>query len=587
MRRVPVSQRLFSFADIPVLLLLATIIYGVIALSREWNADFQPVTEISLSGWMLPYYTLLSAVRGGVAYGISLIFSLVYGYTAAKSKTAERILIPMLDILQSIPVLGFLPGLVLGLIAIFPRTNTGLEIAAILMIFTGQAWNMTFSFYSSLKSVPSDFIEASTVMSLSWRQRLLKLELPFSAVNLAWNSLMSMAGGWFFLSVCEAFTLGDRDFRLPGIGSYMAKAVSEGNTLAMALGVMAMVTLIITMDIFFWRPVLAWVQKYRLEDVPGVAPPEPLMRLIMRESRIVRWLKLLYQRNASRRLADLDLENTEEEGLRLRVTLGHRVLVVKTGKVLKTFALRRFLEFFLPALAAAVVVWGSVKLFRVLAEIHLTTWVVLIRNTIWSLIRVIGALAMSTLWAVPFGIWVGISPRRVRIAQPIIQVCASFPAPMLYPLALALMSTLGINFDWGSMFLMMLGVQWYVLFNVLAGSLRIPRELSDALSLMDTSSRDRWKYLYLPSVFPALVTGWVTAAGGAWNASIVAEVVSYGAIKLRTPGLGSTISQAAESKDLPLLAASLSVMVVVVVTLNRTVWAKLYRSAQVRFRMDG
>lgn len=590
MQRVVFSRRFSAIPDVIILMLVATVIYGVVLIGHQWRAEYQPTTRIDLSLSALPVYTLFSGMRGIAAYILSLGFTLVVGYAAAKSAKAERLIVPALDILQSIPVLGFLPGLVLGLVALFPKTNTGLELAAILMIFTGQVWNMTFSFYSSLKSIPHDFMEASTVIGLNWKERLRTLELPYSAVNLVWNSLLSMAGGWFFLSACEAFTLGDRDYRLPGVGAYMAVAVQDNNTHAMIMGILAMVLLIVAIDFFVWRPMLAWVQKFRLEDIPGAAPAEPLMGIVLRESRLLGWVKLQYLRwrfdPREREPEDRNPAPESDEDARSFEPLEppKPAMAGRRGK-LSPEALR-WIERGVTVIVLVALAWSVWQLVRILLQVRFPTWVLLVRNTFWTLMRVIASLVLSTIWCVPFGIWVATSQRRIRIMQPVIQVFASFPAPMLYPIALALLFRFRVNFDWASMFLLMLGAQWYVLFNVVAGALRIPQQLGDALSLMDAGVWDRWRTLYIPSVFPALVTGWVTAAGGAWNASIVAEYLMYQGQRLDTAGLGATISVAAEKQDFPMLAASLSVMVVLVILLNRTVWSRLYELAQTRYRMD-
>ena len=597
----PPPRRFFSLPDLLILALIGTVIYGVVQAGRQWHADYHPFTQIDLSIWALPRYTLFSAIRGMTAYVCSLIFTLIVGYVAAKSKPAEKIIIPMLDILQSVPVLAFLPGLTLGLVALFPTTNTGLELAAVLSIFTGQVWNMTFSFYSSLKSVPTDLVEAATVIDLGRRERLLRLELPYSAVGLAWNSLMSMAGGWFFLAVCEAFKIGDREFRLPGVGAYMQVAINKGDVRAMCLGVLAMTILIVSMDFFLWRPILAWVHRFRLADMEGAAPPDPLMSAAVRESRLVRWLRievrrfLFYRRhgNSAERTGEIVLPppQTQQPPQPGSLDAAMRAHAERaTQLVLKLAGPRqrwmRILEAMLIGATGGVILWGVWNLFRLLSGVDFPTWVMVARNALWTFLRVLSALFISTLWAVPAGIWIGTSQRRVRIAQPIVQVLASFPAPMLYPLVIGVLLSLGVGFGWGSMLLMLLGVQWYVLFNVLAGALRIPLELKYALELMKSSRWEKWKTLYIPSVFPALVTGWVTAAGGAWNASIVAEYAQYKGGIMKTGGLGSTISEATDHGDFRLLAASLVVMVVVVLSFNRTLWARLYHEAQNRFRMD-
>jgi NitT/TauT family transport system permease protein len=590
MQKAVLPQRFFSLADLLILLLLGTVIYGLVSTGNQWRADYHPVTAIDLSIRWLPYYTVLSGIRGLVAYVLSLFFTIVFGYLAAKSKTAERILIPMLDILQSLPVLSFLPIVFITLTSLFPKSNVGLELGAILLIFSGQVWNMTFSFYSSIKGVPTDFKEAYTVIGLSSWQTLWKVELPFAAVNLVWNSLLSLAGGWFFLSVCESFTVGDLNFQLPGLGSYMQVAVSEWNVRAMCAGIFAMVFLIVSIDFVIGRPILNWVQRFRLEDIPGVMPAEPLMGVVLRQSRIVRWAKLLFRRQ----IFQVHLRKKAKKNATL-VPAALNSPVVKEVARRGQSALRRFVqkmvkvrafEYILVGLVVAGLIFGFFRLLRLLALVNLSTWVILIRNTFWTLVRVGASTLLSTLWTVPVGIWIATSSKRIRVFQPVIQVMASFPAPMLYPIALLFFFKIGMSFDWAAGFLMMLGTQWYVLFNVLAGALRVPQELKYALELMETSRWDIWRTLYIPSIFPSLVTGWVTAAGGAWNASIVSEMMDFRGVHYKTSGLGATINTATANANFPLLAASLSVMVVVVVGLNRTLWAKLYRLAQNRYRMD-
>lgn len=566
-------------ADILVLALIGSLIYGLVAFGREWQAAFNPSVTIDLSFSSLPKYALFSALRGLTAFIISLLFTFVVGFWAAKSARAEKILIPVLDICQSIPVLGFLPGLVLVLIAIFPTTNTGLELASILMIFTGQVWNMTFSFYASLKSIPSDFNEVTEIVGLnSWR-RFLRVELPFSMMNLVWNSLMSLSGGWFFLSVCEAFTLGDQNYRLPGLGAYMSVAIQTGDGQAMLLGISSMAGLIILMDMLIWRPILAWAHQFRLEDVPGLADPDPLMKNLLRESAILNWFTLYLRRRALRQKLLNPQEVPSPKG-------SNRLAKWDFFRFFRSSLFTRAISILIYVAALLVVILGMGKLVGLLTQVGAVEWEELFQGALYTLLRVLGCLLIGSLWAVPVAIWIGTSANRLRVAQPLIQVMASFPAPMLYPLALALFLWAGIPFSFGAMLLMLLGVQWYILFNVLAGAMRIPQELEYAMKVMGSSRTKKWFKLYLPSVFPSLVTGWVTAAGGAWNASIVAEYLSYKGQVITTLGLGSVISQAAFSKSFPLLAASLTVMVGMVVIINRLVWSKVYYLAQNRYRLD-
>ena len=567
-------------SDILVLAILAAVIYSLVAFGREWQAAFNPSVSIDLSVWAIPKYAIFSALRGLTAFLVSLLFTFVVGFWAAKSSRAEKILIPVLDIFQSIPVLGFLPGLVLVLISIFPTTNTGLELASIIMIFTGQVWNMTFSFYASLKSLPSDFNEVSQIVGLNPWTKLLRVELPFSMTNLVWNSLMSLSGGWFFLSVCEAFTLGDQNYRLPGLGAYMSVAVQSGDGRAMLLGVAAMAGLIVLMDMLLWRPILAWAHQFRLEDIPGLAAPDPLMKNLLRESAILNWFTLYLRRRALRKKILMDQEVT---------TPPNRFKKLTQLDLLKFFENRWFSKGAMGlvySLCLLIIVLGTARLVGLLTQVPAEQWKMVLNGTFFTLVRVVGCLLVGSLWTVPVAIWIGTSAQRLRFAQPLIQVLASFPAPMLYPLALSLFLWLQIPFGLGSMLLMLLGVQWYILFNVLAGAMRIPQELEYAMKVIGSGRTEKWFKLYFPSVFPSLVTGWVTAAGGAWNASIVAEYVLYKGHVLTTLGLGSIISQAAFSKSFPLLAASLTVMVAVVVILNRTVWAKIYFLAQNRYRLD-
>lgn len=572
MRRIPLSKPSTFLADAVIFLLVGGLIYGVAVFAAQWNSSYNPTYEIDLSLGALPLYTLFSALRGLIAYLVSLIFTLAVGYWAAKSPRAEKIILPFLDVMQSIPVLGFLPGLVLGLVAIFPNTNVGLELASILMIFTGQVWNMAFAFYSSLKSVPTDLKEAAQVMELSPMQRLELLELPYSAMNLTWNSVMSMAGGWFFLTICEAFTLGDKQYRLPGLGAYMAVAVENGNVQAIFGGIAGMLMIILTFDMLLWRPALLWAHKFRLEESDTQKIEEPLIQLLIRDSWIVRLIKTFSE---------------SPYRAKLKKFRGPRLPQLEFFENRKTIEKERQLGAFLLGVVSALVLgYATVRLVHMLGGVPLQEWFDILRDTGFTFLRVVAAIVIGTLWATPVGIWVVQKPRRLSIAQPIIQVLASFPAPMLYPLAIGLFVFLNINFEISSMLLMLLGVQWYILFNVLAGALRIPNELRLNMELMGSTKTQMWRYLFIPSVLPSLVTGWVTAAGGAWNASIASEIVQYSGQKFEAHGLGAQISKAAAHGEFSKLAACLLVMVITVVLLNRSIWSRLYRVAQVRFRMD-
>ena len=562
--------RRFGLVDLAIVVALAGLLFGVVQLGREWSGASRPAIVIDLSPWALPRYTFYSLSRGLLAYVLSLAFTLTYGYWAAKDRIAERVLVPLLDILQSIPVLGFMPGLILALVALFPHSNIGLELAAVIMIFTGQAWNMTFSYYHSLRSVPDDLSEVGAVYRFSWWQRLKSLELPYATLGLVWNSMLSMAGGWFFLMINEAFRLGDRDFRLPGIGSYMSVAVDQGRTGAMLYAIGAMTLMIVAVDQVLWRPVVVWAQKFRVEEGGTQERMSSWFLNLLRRSRLIAVLRWLWRR------------------LRTRLA-GRRVPPPGPGPTVEQVAGRRpapWLGVILLALLLAALAFGAWKLTHVLRRVPAAEWGTLGGAAGWTLGRVLFATALGTLWALPAGIAIGLSPRLSRLLQPVVQIVASFPAPMLFPIVIAALAAAGVSLGWGSIVLMLLGTQWYILFNVIAGAMAIPTDLQEAARSYRLKGWRRFRALLLPGVFPYLVTGWVTAAGGAWNASIVAEYVTFKGQTLQAHGLGAQISAAAAAADVPRLAASILVMSAIVVAFNRTVWRQCYRFAEQRFSLN-
>ena len=579
-------------ADLFVIALFVFFLYGSIVTAQRWNANLQPDFSIDLGTSSLLLYTVYSLFRASIAYLLSLSFTLVFGYLAGKYKTAESIVVPLLDIGQSIPVLALLPGLILGLVAIFPRSNLGLEIGCIIAIFTGQVWNMTFSFYSSIKSVPKHFHELSQNVQLSFLQKFYYVELPYSSSGLAWNSLMSMAGGWFFLTACEAFTLdGDKQFRLPGLGSYMAVAIERGNTHAMIVGVIAMVTLIVGMDFIIWRPIIAWTRRFQLDEQQDTPQEIPYFQQLIQDSKIVRRIESLFlmilRSDPKKHAANEDGEPKEQ------TILFSRRLARQIQKSNHHFQnLRRSETFqFIISKAAffffgAMIVLVSAKMYVFLEPLNKADFLLIFDSTFLTFARVAFTLVVSTIWAVPFGVWIGLSQKRTQFFQPFVQVAASFPAPMLYPIVLAILAFLNVGIGFGSTILMLLGVQWYVLFNVLAGTTMISREMRDTFKIIGLNQKETWKNLYLPSIFPALVTGWVTAAGGAWNASVLAEYILYKGETLKAMGLGALINETSSHGNYPLLAGSVLAMVLVVVTFNRLVWHKLYQLVERRFKFE-
>jgi NitT/TauT family transport system permease protein len=559
-------SRFSLIVDGLILAAVGALIFGLVDVGREWSGVLRPVVPIDLRPSALPGYTLLTLFRGFAAYFLSLVFTLVYGWVAAYNRRAERIMIPLLDILQSIPVLGFLPGLVLALVAIFPHSNIGLELACVVMIFTGQVWNMTFSFYHSLRAIPPELLDAAQVYRLSWWQRFTQLELPYSAAGLVWNSMMSMAGGWFFLTVTEAFVLGDKDFRLPGIGSYMSVAIQQGNLPAMVYGVVAMVVMIVVVDQLVWRPIVAWSQKFKFEETEASSQPTSFVLEFLQRSQLLRWVDTM--------LWTPLVALGEPRNLPLVAPAGER------GSVL-----RGVLGWLVALLAMVVVGWGAMRFVQLLAQLDGAAWLRVAGLTGLTFVRVLSAVVLGTLWTIPVGVAIGLNPKLSRVMQPVIQVLASFPAPMVYPLVLMALSVAGITLNFGSVALIMLGTQWYILFNVIAGAMAIPHELREAGVVYRLAGWQRWRELILPGIFPHLVTGWVTATGGAWNASIVAEYVHFGKEALTATGLGATISVATDRGNFPLLAASVLAMCVAVVGINRVLWQRLYALAEEKFAL--
>lgn len=567
------ERRPLRIADIAVLGLVGAAVAAIVAFAGEFRAPYLPAIQIDLAPAALPRYALYSLVRGVTALAISYLFAFVFGLAAASSRLAERVLLPLLDILQSIPVLGFLPGLVLGLVALFPGRNTGLEVAAILMIFTAQAWNLALSFYQSLVSVPEPLREACALAGWRRWQVFRRLEVPAAMQGLVWNGMLSMAGGWFFLMVNEAFRLGNHDFRLPGIGSYMSVAVERGDGRAMALAILAMIVIIVAVDRLFWRPLVVWAERFRLDDSSGEPPA-------------TNWLLELVRRSGWRRRAvaiRLRAIRTARRAVRpihmpFRMVPPARRL---SGGVWN--AVRTHVVFVLIAGLAAGAAWGLWQLGRMLTALAPADWLTILRAAALTFARVIGALALGTAWALPAGVLIGRSPRLARLCQPIIQIVASFPAPMLFPLVVLGLAAVGVGLGAGAVLLLVLSSQWYILFNVIAAVSATPPQLGEAAEVFGVRDALRWRRLYLPAAFPGLVTGWITAAGGAWNGSIVAEYLHAGGTLRATTGLGSLISEATAQANFPLLAGSVALMSVIVVGWNRLVWRQIARVAQTRY----
>jgi NitT/TauT family transport system permease protein len=568
--RIRIS-RAISIVDVFLLIGLACLVYLIIGVAQEWAGPYRPKTEIDLSFVSLARYSFFSLVRVLSAYAFSVGFTLVYGYWAAKSRFAEPVLIPLLDILQSVPVLGFMPGLVLALVNVFPNSNLGLELAAIFMIFTGQGWNMVFSFYTSIKTVPTELRDMSQIFGLRTMEVLRKIEIPFAMTGLLWNSMLSMAGGWFFLMVIESFTLGEQDFRLPGIGSYMAVAYEQRDLTAISAGIVVMFSLILIMDRCIWAPLVVWSQRFRMEKQASDAG----------ESFVLDWLK------RSRVLSLVD-EWASERKRRLLDRPVRQISQVETrvSQWVPTRQILKALRFAVVALGLWGFVYASVSMGKLVSETPLTVWLLFARDTSFTFLRVFAAVFLGSLWTIPVGVWIGTNPRWTRRMQPVVQVVASFPAPMLFPMITYALMVSGVGLEIGSVILMIFASQWYILFNVISGATLIPRSLLDVAEVYQVRGWKFWRALALPAIFPSLVNGWITAAGGAWNACIVSEIVEYGDGQVAATGIGSAITQAAQAGNFPALAAAILMMVTTVVLLNRFLWGTLYRLAEQRFRLE-
>ncbi|WP_213803487.1 ABC transporter permease subunit [Granulicella sp. dw_53] len=573
--RAQVLKRSWPFMlDLCVAAIGLACFYGVVVIAKYWFGHSEPEIVISQSPRALPLYAFYSVVRIGLAYLLSLVFAVGYGYLAAYNKRLEALMIAGLDILQSIPVLSFLPGVMLAMVALFPTRQIGVEMGAILLIFTGQVWNMAFSFYSSIKSIPRELSEAANIYRFSRLQRLVQLELPYAAIGLVWNSMVSVAGGWFFLMACEMFVLGPRDFRLPGLGSYLQTAAGTGNGVAIAWGLLAMVSIIVATDQFIWRPIIAWSDKFKFEQVESKARiKSPLLHLVQNSTALRSLGRLttaplsetLYRRYAQerqQRLAQSSSGSTSRPG-------------------------SPWLRVLISVLAVVVVSYAAFHALGLLREVRFAQFKEILKGALATFLRVNVSLLLAAAWTIPAGVAIGFHPRLARIAQPIAQIAASVPATALFPVILLALIRVGGGLGIGSIALMMLGTQWYILFNVIAGAMAIPSDLREVATLFRFTTVQRWKTVILPGIFPFLITGMVTASGGAWNASIIAEYFRLKNQTLQTVGLGAQISAATDSGQFQILLLATMVMALMVVTINRLVWRPLYRLAGTRYKLEG
>jgi NitT/TauT family transport system permease protein len=524
--------------------------------------------EIKLAPRVLPYYVGLSLGRMVAAYILSILFSMVFGYLAARSRTAEKFLIPLLDVLQSMPILSFLPVALLSLSAVLP-IPWALELSSIILIFTSQAWNIAFAWYQSLTTIPRNLRQASTIFNFNGWLRFKTLEMPFAAISLIWNSMASWAGGWFFLMAAEIFSVGKRNFRLPGLGAYLQEAANRGSYESIAWGLLALILTIVTLDQLVWRPLLAWSERFTMSMVESPNPPTSWFYDALRSSRLLHFLTTWLFEPPWRWLDEWLTRSSHAPG----TAVAPRRQTAWLWYVI------------LPATALAVG-YGLFFTVKMLWTLPLDKWGDIALGTFITLLRVIAALLIALGWTIPVGVAIGSNPRLSAWLQPVVQIAASLPATALFPILLLLLLGLPGGLNLAAILLMLLGTQWYLLFNIIAGASAIPRELRYTSELLQLSRWERWRSLILPAIFPYTITGAIAAGGGAWNASVVAEYTQFGGRTFHTLGVGALIAEATGAGDFPLLLAATLALILTVVTINRLFWQRLYRLAEERYRLE-
>ena len=557
-----VSPNRWDWALLPlVLAVLAALAFGAMQMSRPFVVG--QVTPISLDPSYLPYYLLRTILRMFAALACALVFSFVFAAIAVKYRAAEKVMIPLLDVLQSVPILGFQAIAIAPFILLFPGNLMGVECAAIFAIFTSQAWNMAFSLYQSMRNVPPELHEAARVFQLSGWQRFWRLELPFAMPGLLWNMMMSMSGGWFFLVAAEAISVAGQDIKLPGIGAYIAVAIEAENGTAIAWAIIAMLTGIVLYDQLFFRPLLAWADKFRFEESQGESMQSSW---VLDWGRRSNWIRALTDRFWAAMRRSLGWFGNARSNVVPVTRSAASTLFWSRAWDFLTLAAALLATYHLVVFVHSVVGWG---------EVAHVIWLGLI-----TLCRVMLLIALASIVWVPIAVWIGLRPQYSQRVQAAAQFLAAFPVNLMFPLVVYLLVTFKLNPNIWLSPLMVFGTQWYILFNVVAGAAAIPNELRLAADNLGLKSWLKWKRFYLPAIFPSFVTGAITASGGSWNASIVAEYVTWGKTSLVADGLGSYIKQMTDVGDFHRIALGIGVMCVFVMLLNRFFWRKLYLLAE-------
>lgn len=558
-------------ADATVLVAVAVIFWLLIQLSHGITEPFNRVSApstVSTDPANLPYYAARSLLRMFAALVASTVFTFIYATAAARLRRAEKILLPILDILQSVPVLGFLSITLTIWLTLFPGTELGVELASVFAIFTSQVWNMTFAFYQSLVTQPTDLDEAARLLRLTKWQRFWKLDVPYGMIPLVWNGMMSFGGGWFFLIASEVISVNNHVYALPGIGSYVAAASQHQQIGRLLLAILVMILMVVGVNFVFWRPLTAWAERFRTGDTVTVEQQRSIVLDLVRRSVIPSIVaRVLRPVGAGLEWATRPFGRADRP---LRVNQTRR----RVGDIAFIVIVFALIAFGLAHMLGYISATTGLGQFGAAAGLGLITFA-----------RVLVLLILGTAIWVPIGVWIGLSPKVTRFAQPIVQVLASFPANFLFPFFTLALIWSGISVNVGGIFLMALGAQWYILFNVIAGAAAIPNDLREAATNLRLNRVQKWRNLYGPAIFASWVTGGITAAGGAWNASIVAEVVSYGHTTLTAAGLGSYIAQSTADGDFGKTLVGVTVMSVFVVGLNRLFWRRLYDYAERRFSL--
>lgn len=562
----PVGNRWDLYLLPLVLAAMVLVAFGAQQMARPYQVG--QTLPISLDPWVLPYYLLRTTLRMFLALGASLVFACAFAAIAAKYRAAEKVMVPILDILQSIPILGFLSITVTSFIALFPGNLLGVECAAIFAIFTSQAWNMAFSLYQSLRTVPGELREAADIFQLSGWQRFWRLELPYAMPGLLWNMMMSMSGGWFFVVASEAISVANQDIKLPGVGSYIALAIEARDLGAIGWAIGFMLLGVLIYDQLFFRPLLAWADKFRFEESGGEISQSSWLLTWLRRTERIQGIGLAIVRLLER---SFPLFRREYDGTSIRARHEPRFP-----------GLQRTWD----ALIAALVLFALWRLCTFIhAEVGWSEAGHVFLLGIFTLLRVLVLIALASLVWVPVGIWIGMNPRWADRLQAVAQFLAAFPANLMFPVAVVLIDHWHLNTDIWLSPLMVFGTQWYILFNVIAGASGIPTELRYAAGNVGLSGWLKWRRYLLPAIFPSFVTGAITASGGSWNASIVAEFVTWGDTTLKAHGLGSYIAEMTSIGDFPRIALGVSVMCIFVMSLNHFLWRRLYEMAQDRIHL--